>query len=147
MTGCPNCQQQTLRWFQEMNSGDSIEIIKIRSNYDDSFEYLVENILNANDFVANENRKIFSDHKIFCINIMAAPGAGKTALIVKTIALLKKEMRIGVIEGDTASVTIDSDKVTLAGAPAVQVTTMGECHMDAMMVRKGMEQPFDSLGK
>ncbi|GAP40644.1 hydrogenase nickel incorporation protein HypB [Flexilinea flocculi] len=107
---------------------------------------VVENILNANDFVANENRKIFSDHKIFCINIMAAPGAGKTALIVKTIALLKKEMRIGVIEGDTASVTIDSDKVTLAGAPAVQVTTMGECHMDAMMVRKGMEQlPLDSL--
>jgi len=107
---------------------------------------VVENILNANDFVANENRKIFSDHKIFCINLMAAPGAGKTALIVKTIELLKNEMRIGVIEGDTASVTIDSDKVSLAGAPAVQVTTMGECHMDAMMVRKGMEQlPLDSL--
>ncbi len=107
---------------------------------------VIENILNANDFVANENRKIFSDQGIFCINIMAAPGAGKTAFILKTIELLKNQIRIGVIEGDTASVTIDSDKVTLAGAPAVQVTTLGECHMDAMMVRKGMEQlPLDSL--
>lgn len=107
---------------------------------------VIENILNANDFVANENRKIFSDQGIFCINIMAAPGAGKTAFILKTIELLKNQFRIGVIEGDTASVTIDSDKVTLAGAPAVQVTTLGECHMDAMMVRKGMEQlPLDSL--
>ncbi len=107
---------------------------------------LVEKILNANDFVAEENRKIFSDHGIFCINIMAAPGAGKTALIVKTIEQLKDQLRIGVIEGDTAAVTIDADKVMLAGAPAVQVTTMGECHMDAMMVRKGMEQlPLDAL--
>ena len=80
---------------------------------------VVENILNANDFVANENRKIFSDHKIFCINIMAAPGAGKTALIVKTIALLKKEMRIGDRRRYGFS-TIDSDKVT-ASAPAVQL--------------------------
>ena len=107
---------------------------------------IIENILEANDFVAEENRKIFSDHNIFCINIMAAPGAGKTALIVKTIELLKDKIRIGVIEGDTASVTIDSDQVVMAGAPAVQVTTAGECHMDAMMVRKGMEQlPLDDL--
>lgn len=107
---------------------------------------IIENILQANDFVANENRRIFSEHHIFCINIMAAPGAGKTALILKTIELLKDKIRIGVIEGDTASVTFDADKVVLAGAPAVQVTTAGECHMDAMMVRKGMEQlPLDDL--
>ena len=107
---------------------------------------VIENILQANDIVANENRRIFSEHHIFCINIMAAPGAGKTALILKTIELLKNKIRIGVIEGDTASVTFDADKVVLAGAPAVQVTTAGECHMDAMMVRKGMEQlPLDDL--
>ena len=107
---------------------------------------VIENILQANDFVADENRRIFSEHHIFCINIMAAPGAGKTALILKTIELLKNKIRIGVIEGDTASVTFDADKVVLAGAPAVQVTTAGECHMDAMMVRKGMEQlPLDDL--
>ena len=101
---------------------------------------IIQNILQANDFVAEENRKIFSDHHIFCINIMAAPGAGKTALILKTIELLRGSVRIGVIEGDTASVTIDSDKAVLAGAPA------GDCHMDAMMVRKGMEQlPLDEL--
>ena len=75
---------------------------------------IIENILEANDFVAEENRKIFSEHNIFCINIMAAPGAGKTALIVKTIELLKDKIRIGVIEGDTASVTIDSDQVVMA---------------------------------
>jgi hydrogenase nickel incorporation protein HypB len=101
---------------------------------------IVEKITSANDFVAQENREIFKQNGVFAINIMAAPGAGKTALIVKTIELLKDRLRIGVIEGDTASVTIDADRVLLAGAPAVQVTSKGECHMDALMVREGMKQ-------
>lgn len=101
---------------------------------------IVEKITSANDFVAQENRDQFIRNRVFAINMMAAPGAGKTALIVKTIELLREKLRIGVIEGDTASVTIDADRVSLAGAPAVQVTSNGECHMDALMVREGMKQ-------
>lgn len=107
---------------------------------------IVENILNANDQIAAENRQILDREKVFTINLMATPGAGKTSLILKTIAALAPKMRIGVIEGDTAPVTIDADKVTAAGMPAVQINTGGECHLDAVMVRHALaELPLKDL--
>ncbi len=65
---------------------------------------------------------------------MASPGSGKTSLILQTIQGLNARMQIGVIEGDTAPVTIDADKILAAGMPAVQVNTGGECHLDAVMI-------------
>ena len=101
---------------------------------------IVENILNANDEIAAQNHEIFNKHKIFAVNIMASPGAGKTSVILKTIEMLSHTLRIAVIEGDTAPVTIDADKVILAGAQAIQINTGGNCHLDAPMVRAGMEK-------
>lgn len=101
---------------------------------------IVENILDANDQIAKENSNIFKKHKIFTVNIMASPGAGKTSLILKTIHYLAKDLRLGVIEGDTAPVTIDSDKVSAVGIPVIQINTGGQCHLDALMIRSAIKQ-------
>ncbi len=107
---------------------------------------IVEKILSANDQIARVNYDILNQHRIFSINIMASPGAGKTSLILKTIQALSSDIKIGVIEGDTAPVTIDSDKIIAAGMPAVQINTGGECHLDAVMVNNGINQlPLDEI--
>lgn len=100
---------------------------------------VVEKILDANDQVAALNRKFFDDHNVFAINVMASPGAGKTSFILQTIQKLSPHLRIGVIEGDTAPVTIDADKVSALGMPAVQINTGGDCHLDAVMLNAGMQ--------
>ncbi len=101
---------------------------------------VVEKIFSANDLVASINRKLLDQKGIFSINLMASPGAGKTSLILQTIQALAARLRLGVIEGDTAPVTIDADKVTAAGMPAVQINTGGECHLDAVMISNGLDQ-------
>ena len=107
---------------------------------------IVENIMDANQQIANSNRDYFDENKIFALNIMASPGAGKTSLILKTIKELSSIYKIGVIEGDTAPVTIDADKITDLGMPAVQINTGGQCHLDALMVKNGLAQlPLDNL--
>jgi len=107
---------------------------------------VVEKILSANDQVAGLNRARLDKAGVFAINLMASPGAGKTSLILETIQALRGELRIGVIEGDTAPVTIDADKVLAAGMPAVQINTGGDCHLDAVMVASGLDQlPIDSI--
>lgn len=101
---------------------------------------IVENILSANDRIAEENLEFLNDRNIKAINIMASPGAGKTSVILQTIKTLITEFKIAVIEGDTAPVTIDSDKVGALGVPVTQINTGGACHLDAVMVRNGLRQ-------
>lgn len=108
---------------------------------------IVENIMNANDRLASENKRRIEQAGAYAINLMASPGAGKTSFILATInALLDDDIQIGVIEGDTAPVTIDSDKISAAGMPAVQINTGGQCHLDANMVESALDQlPLDTL--
>ncbi|MFU8826950.1 MAG: hydrogenase nickel incorporation protein HypB [Brevefilum sp.] len=108
---------------------------------------IVEKILDANDRLATENQRRLDQKNIYAINLMASPGAGKTSFILATInALLDQQVKIGVIEGDTAPVTIDADKIIAAGMPAVQVNTGGECHLDAVMVENALDQlPLETL--
>jgi len=101
---------------------------------------VIERIMNANDQVASANRALLDQSRVFAINLMASPGAGKTSFILQTIRALKDELRIGVVEGDTAPVTIDADKVIAEGMPAVQINTGGECHLDAPMLQAGLAQ-------
>lgn len=101
---------------------------------------VVQNIMSANDRLAAQNHSLLKSNHVFSINIMASPGAGKTSFILQTIKNLKDQYQIGVIEGDTAPVTIDADKVTAAGMPAVQINTGGECHLDAIMMSEGINQ-------
>jgi hydrogenase nickel incorporation protein HypB len=107
---------------------------------------IVEQILSANDRLAEQNRAWLEAAKVFAINMMASPGAGKTSTILRTIEALSPRLRIGVVEGDTAPVTIDADKIIAAGMPAIQVNTGGECHLDAVMLASALPQlPLDAL--
>ncbi len=100
---------------------------------------VVEKILDANDQLASQVQTLLTEAGVFSINIMASPGAGKTSVILKTIEKLAGKMRIGVIEGDTAPVTIDSDKVMALGMPVVQINTGGQCHLDAVMIDRSLK--------
>lgn len=108
---------------------------------------VVEKILSANDRLADQNRARLDDARVFGINIMASPGAGKTSTILRTITgLAASHIRLGVVEGDTAPVTIDTDKIIAAGMPAVQINTGGECHLDAVMLAGALPQlPLDEI--
>lgn len=107
---------------------------------------VVEKILDANDQVAQFNQFTFDQNKVLGINLMASPGAGKTSFILKTIEALESRYRIGVVEGDTAPVTIDADKINAVGMPAVQINTGGDCHLDAVMLKAGLNQlPLQNL--
>lgn len=107
---------------------------------------VVEDILRANEDLAEENRRLLDQQGVLGMNIMASPGAGKTSVILRTIDTLRAEMRLGVVEGDTAPVTIDADKVILAGMPAVQINTGGNCHLDAVMLSQALpEMPLETI--
>ena len=107
---------------------------------------IVEKILSANDQLADQNRQRLDEAGGFGLNIMASPGAGKTSLILKTIEKLAPSCRLGVIEGDTAPMTIDADKITAAGLPAVQINTGGDCHLDAVMISHALSGlPLDEI--
>lgn len=101
---------------------------------------IVKKILDSNEQLAEQNRKKLDEHQVFAINVMASPGAGKTTFILQTIKNLPEGMRLAVIEGDTAPVTIDADKIAAAGIVAVQINTGGECHLDANMVSLALDQ-------
>ncbi len=106
---------------------------------------VVKNILEANDRIAQENRAIFDEKGLVVFNLMSSPGAGKTSLLEKTIAALKEELRMGVIEGDIQS-SQDAERIAETGIPAVQINTGGACHLDGNMIRDTFKEfDFDAL--
>ena len=101
---------------------------------------VVENILSANDRLADENRTRLDAAGLFAINLMASPGAGKTSLIEQTLPRLADKLRVAVVDGDIAT-SLDADRASAAGAQAsIQVNTRGECHPAAAMPRGAPEQ-------
>ena len=102
---------------------------------------VVRNILEANERIAELNKALFQEHHLLVINLMSSPGAGKTSLLEKTIDALKKDLRIGVIEGDIQS-TSDAERIARKGVPAVQINTGGACHLDGNMIRETFRE-FD----
>jgi len=91
---------------------------------------ILKDILGANEQIAQKNHELLVSNKIFAVNIMASPGAGKTSVVIQTILALKNKVRIGVIEGDIAS-SIDAETVAKQGVPVIQINTGGECHLEA----------------
>jgi hydrogenase nickel incorporation protein HypB len=94
---------------------------------------VVSHILEANDRIAAENKKLFKESGVYVINLMSAPGAGKTSLIEKTIQELRDDLKIGVIEGDIAGFD-DARRISNLHVPVVQINTGGACHLDANMI-------------
>ncbi|HTY50349.1 MAG TPA: GTP-binding protein, partial [Steroidobacteraceae bacterium] len=84
-------------------------------------------LLGANDRVAAHNRSHFDRHGVLAINLMSAPGAGKTALLEATILALRDRCRMAVIEGDLETDN-DAARIRAHGVPALQITTGTGCH-------------------
>lgn len=102
-------------------------------------------ILVKNDAAAARNRAWLQGREILALNIMSAPGAGKTTLLERTIAALKAEQPVFVLEGDQATAH-DGERVKAAGATAVQINTGSGCHLDAEMVARGLGTLKPGLG-
>ena len=94
---------------------------------------VLKDILGANEQIAQKNQQLLDSKRIFAVNIMSSPGAGKTSLILETIRRLKGKIKVGVIEGDLSS-SLDAETVSKEGVPVVQINTDGGCHLDANMV-------------
>ena len=110
---------------------------------------VLENVLDANDTLARANRDMFDRGETYTINMMSSPGAGKTALLERTLERLRSQLRLGVLEGDVQT-TLDADRLARFHIPLVQVNTDpgfgGECHLDANMVRSGLgELPLEDM--
>jgi hydrogenase nickel incorporation protein HypB len=100
---------------------------------------IAQNILAANETVAQEIRQALTVHGIRTINIMSSPGAGKTTLLERTIERLRGQLSIGVIEGDVET-TADAERIEAAGAETVQINTRGACHLEAHMIRAALKE-------
>ena len=106
---------------------DEVRIIEVK-----------EDILADNNKVADAVRQELIQNKTFMINLMASPGAGKTCLLLKTIEALRDDLTLGIIEADLDS-KVDADKIAEQGVKAVQLKTGGFCHVDATMVKSGLD--------
>ena len=106
-----------------------------------------QDILAKNNGYAAENRRYFDERGIFALNLVSGPGAGKTALLVKTIELLKGKVAISVVEGDQQT-SNDAERIRATGVPALQINTGKGCHLDGHMVGHALERlqpPDESL--
>ena len=106
---------------------DNVKILEVK-----------QSIFASNDEQAAQLRQSLKEKKIFLLSLMSAPGSGKTTTLRSTIAVLKDELRIGVMEADIDS-DVDAKAIAAAGAKAIQLHTGGMCHLDAEMTRQGLE--------
>jgi hydrogenase nickel incorporation protein HypB len=99
---------------------------------------LERKVLNENDRLASSLRERFKKGGVFCLNLISAPGSGKTALLERTLEGFDSSRRVAVLTGD---IQTDNDARRLArfGFPVRQITTGGACHLDARMVERGLE--------
>lgn len=98
---------------------------------------VVQNILDENDRIALETKKKLNDSGVFVINVMGAPGAGKTSSIINIIKELPEE-KIYVIEGDIES-DLDAVKLREIGIDTTQINTNGACHLDAPVIQSSLK--------
>ena len=105
---------------------DNVKILEVK-----------QSIFASNDEQAAALRAELKQEKIFLLNLMSAPGSGKTTTLRRTIAALQNELRIGVMEADIDS-DVDARAIAETGAKAIQLHTGGMCHLDAEMTRQGL---------
>lgn len=96
-------------------------------------------VFEANDRIAAEVRARNKENGVFMVNLMASPGAGKTTTLLRTIADLGDEYKIGVMEADIDA-SVDAEKMAEAGVRSIQIHTGGECAMDAAMTKQALDE-------
>jgi hydrogenase nickel incorporation protein HypB len=101
---------------------------------------VAEDVLDANATIARANREDFDRHGVAVVNLMSAPGAGKTSLLERALQD-PRGLRVGVLEGDVQG-SLDADRLAAIHVPVTQINTDpgfgGECHLDANMVRSAI---------
>jgi len=102
---------------------------------------VMANLLSSNDMQADVNRAHFRKNHCLAINVIGSPGAGKTSLLEKTLPLITKNLKVGVIEGDIFT-SKDADRIATHEIPVIQINTGGGCHLDSKMVSKVLPE-FD----
>ncbi len=100
-----------------------------------------KDVLAKNKDLARENRSALAGRGIYAFNVISSPGSGKTSLLERTLAALKDELPMAVIEGDIQTDN-DAARIAALGVPVVQINTGGLCHLDASMVARAMSH-FD----
>ena len=98
-----------------------------------------QDILGANDKLAERNRGYFEAKNIFVLNLVSSPGSGKTTLLERTLADLKNEMPISIIEGDQQTFN-DANRIQALNIPVVQVNTGQGCHLDSDMIHRAVKE-------
>ncbi len=111
---------------------DQVRIIEVK-----------QSVFADNDRRAAELRRELKERGIFLLNLMSAPGSGKTTTLARTAELLKDELKIGVMEADIDS-DVDARAMAAAGVKSIQLHTGGMCHLDADMTRQGLDELVDN---
>ena len=102
---------------------------------------VVRRVLDVNEKMAEENRRVFADKGVFVINVMSSPGSGKTTTLEKTLTKIVPQIKSAVIVGDICT-TNDADRLAVTGVPVVQVNTDefgGDCHLAAHVIERAVE--------
>ena len=110
---------------------DQVRIIEVK-----------QSVFADNDKRAAQLRDELKTRGIFLLNLMSAPGSGKTTTLTRTVELLKDELKIGVMEADIDS-DVDARTMAAAGVKSIQLHTGGMCHLDADMTRQGLDELVD----
>ena len=111
---------------------DQVRIIEVK-----------QSVFADNDRRAAELRRELKERGIFLLNLMSAPGSGKTTTLARTAELLKDELKIGVMEADI-DFDVDARAMAAAGVKSIQLHTGGMCHLDADMTRQGLDELVDN---
>ena len=107
---------------------DKVKVIEIKKS-----------VFADNDKDADDLRKELKNKGVFLLNLMSAPGSGKTTTLIQTINRIKDKVRVAVMEADIDS-DVDAVKIKEAtGIPSIQLHTGGMCHLDAEMTRQGLD--------
>ncbi len=98
-----------------------------------------ESVFADNDREAARLRQELKQSGTFLLNLMSSPGSGKTTTLLRTIEMLKDELRMGVMEADIDS-DVDARRIAEAGVKSIQLHTGGMCHLDAGMTEQGLRE-------
>ena len=110
-----------------------------------AFITIEKKILEKNEDLANLNRKLFHDKKIFSLDLLSSPGSGKTTILEKSLDILGKQIHCAVIEGDVQT-NRDAERIASHHVPVVQIITRGGCHLDASLIQDALKNlPLDDI--
>jgi len=120
------------------SAGDGMDIATKKSGTREI--KVVRRVLDVNEKMAEQNRKMFTEKGIFVLNVMSSPGSGKTTTLEKTLVRITPQIKSAVIVGDICT-TNDADRLAVSGVPVVQINTDefgGDCHLAAHVIEKAV---------